>query len=263
MRNSGPARAFVPIGIVLIVFGGIMLGIPSDSGSNRFEAILFIIAGAVAIAYGVYKTIKAFKKSRTLDENVPENGAFPVVDFSRFKDDPNVAEYYFRFDGNSLKPGYLIEDAERNLLFEGKMLKNSLVGARSFEFRDHTTGSVESHEVGHTTTTTYNNEFFSVHSWFKFDGENVWDVLHRRGLRMATDLHSKLPYLTYNVTKDGASFARIETSSIYVHEDDEAQHKFVIPVGKMYYRVWTATRDFDLLFLAIFAISETEQTIVE
>ena len=80
---------------------------------------------------------------------------------------------------------------------------------------------------------------------------------------MMTNLRSKFPRLTYEVAKDGAPFAVVETSSIYVHEDEEAQHTITPPAGNMYYRFWTASDDFDSLFLTIFAVSETEQTMVE
>ena len=164
---------------------------------------------------------------------------------------------------SALKPGYLIEDADRKVLFEGKMLKNALVGARTFEFHNYVTGGVQEHQVGHTMTNTMNDEFFSVNSWFKFDGENIWELLHSRGLRMETDLHSKFPYVFYNVTRNGAAFARIENSSLYVHEEDEAQHKLVIPTGRMYYRFWTNSNDFESLFMTMFGITESEQGVVE
>ena len=70
-------------------------------------------------------------------------------------------------------------------------------------------------------------------------------------------------FSTYNVAKDGLPFARIESSSVYVHEEDDAEHKVKIPTGRMYYRIWTNSSDFDLLFLVAFAISETEQAVVE
>ncbi len=143
------------------------------------------------------------------------------------------------------------------------MLKNNPIGARIFEFSDHTTGVVKEHEVGHTTTETFNNKFFSVRSWFKLDGKNIFDVLHDRGLRMTTDLHSKFPYAVYDIAKDGKAFARIESSSMYVHEDEEAQHKVIVPYGRYYYRFWTSSKDFESIFLTIFAISETEQAVVE
>ena len=327
MRNSGPARALVPAGIILLVFGLIMLcmntgsyelttgritsvdpgsdkkydvsftytvngttyegsfddipgeftvggpidvyynpekpGNISNSKGGAFGGLLFILAGIAVAGYGIMRSGQAFRKSRELDETTPGAGTFPEVDFGEYRISPGVTEYYFRFDGNSLRPGYIIEDAERNVIFEGKMKKNAVVGSRVFEFANHVTGSVTEHEVGHTVTESFNNEFFSASSWFKYDVEKIWDVLHGHGLRMVTDMRSRFPYFVYNVSRDGEPFAVIETSSIYVHEDEEAQHKIVIPAGKMYYRFWTSSGDFDLLFLTIFAISETEQAVVE
>lgn len=330
MRNTGPARFFIPVGILMIIFGVILLGFHTENyletvgkvttvaeeviennqkeydvsftyqadgksyegtfdnlserpnvgdeikvfydpeDPNRitntkmggFIAPLLILLGAAALIFGVLKTVKSFQKSKELDKTVPGRGA-PQADFDGFQNAAGVTEYYCRFDGHNLKPGYIVEDANRRILYEGKMLKNNPIGPRVFEFTNHITGSVREHEVGHTTTQTYNDEFFSVSSWFKFDGKNVWDVLHERGLRMTTDLRSKFPNLTYDVSKNGQPLARIRTSSIYVHEEDEAQHKLVIPTGRYYYRFWTNSNDFDTLFLTIFAISETEQTIVE
>ncbi|MBO4411190.1 MAG: DUF3592 domain-containing protein [Lachnospiraceae bacterium] len=234
----------------------------TNSKTPAFLGPVLICAGAAALIFGIFKTVQAFRKSKKLDEEV-RGGGFAEIDFEAFKKAEGVSEYYFRFDGNSLKPGYLIEDADRKVLFEGKMLKNALVGARTFEFHNHVTGGVQEHQVGHTMTNTMNDEFFSVNSWFKFDGENIWELLHSRGLRMETDLHSKFPYVFYNVTRNGAAFARIENSSLYVHEEDEAQHKLVIPTGRMYYRFWTNSNDFESLFMTMFGITESEQGVVE
>ncbi|MBR5752283.1 MAG: hypothetical protein IKX84_07820, partial [Clostridia bacterium] len=148
-------------------------------------------------------------------------------------------------------------------LFEGKMLKNALVGSRSYEFIDHVSGRSETHEVGHTVTQTFDNEFFSARSWFKIDGENVWDLLHDRGLRMNTDLHSRFPSPIYDVTKAGEMYARIESTSIYVHEEDEKAHRLAVPTGRMYYRFWTASDDLETMFITMFALSETEQAVAE
>ena len=332
MRDTGPARFFIPAGIILLVFGIILLAmntgkyvetqgkiaevteLPVDvtdedrsvkydlkvtytvdgkdydtvfsgmSGSYKtgdsikvfydpadpskttnakmgFLGPVLIGVGALALVFGVYKTVTAFRKSKELDRTA--GGSFPTGAFENFKTAAGVTEYYFRFDGNSLKPGYIVEDAARNIIFEGKMTKQALVGARTFEFSDHTTGSVVSHEVGHTMSQTYNDEFFSAKSWFKFDGKNIWDVVHDRGIRLSTNLHSKFPYVIYDVAKNGEPFARVETSGVYVHEDDAAQHGVNLPSGSMYYRFWTASRDFETLFLTIFAVSETEQAVVE
>ncbi len=330
MRNTGPARFFVPVGIILIVFGIILmlfnsndylettgtvtavaeetntenqtvydvgftyrvdgkdysgtfedLPKPYENGSEikvfynpenpgqytnsktpGFLPPVIILAGALAAVFGVYKTAKAFKQSRELEETAPGRGA-PAVDFDGFKNAAGVTEYYCRHDGKALKPGYILERDDRTVLFEGRMAKQALVGARTFEFIDHLTGRTETHEVGHTMTQTYNDEFFSARSWFKFDGENIWDVLHNRGLRLSTNALSKFPNVIYEVSRNGKAFARIETSGQYVHEDDAAEHALNIPVGRYYYRVWTDSEDFETLFLTIFAVSETEQVFAE
>ena len=331
MRNSGPARFLIPLGIVLIVFGFLTRGFntenfvetvgrvtaveehvevidgrqetqydvtvsftadgktyetvfpnlgkapkvggdikvlydPADPNRNsnskvsKFFAPAMMGGGALVIVLGAFLTAKAVKKSKALDQTAP---AASRADFAGFKTAPGVTEYYVRFDGHSLKPGYIMEDADRNILYEGTMLKQNLVGARPYEFTNHVNGSVQPHEVGHVMTQTYNSEFFSAKSWFKFDGKNIWDVLHESGLRLETDLVSKFPNLVYNLSKDGRPVARFETSGMYVHEDEAEQHRVNLPVGRYYYRVWTNSDDFDSLFLTVFAVSETEQIVVE
>ena len=327
MRNTGPARFFVPLGVILIVVGIFLMSLnmgsyletvgkvtdvyetrnqenskvydvsftftvdgkeyegvfselteeykvgdeikvfynpedPTQTTNSKLGGIvapIMIGLGAVALVFGVFKTVKAFQKSKELDQ-VPK--AAPVV-FEGFKQNPGVTEYYCRHDGVMLKPGYILEDAARKVLFEGKMTKQALVGARIFEFSNHVSGGVAEHEVGHTMTQTYNDNGWSAKSWFKFDGKNVWDVIHDRGIRLQTNMRSKFPNFIYEVSKDGQAFAILETSGKYVHEDEAAEHKLNVPVGRYYYRVWTNTRDFETLFLTIFAISETEQAVVE
>ena len=88
-------------------------------------------------------------------------------------------------------------------------------------------------------------------------------MLHDSGMRLETDLVARFPNLAYNLSRDGRPVARIETSGMYVHEDEAAQHAVNLPVGRYYYRIWTNAEDLDALFLTVFAISETEQTVVE
>ncbi|MBR3486914.1 MAG: hypothetical protein IKH31_04995 [Clostridia bacterium] len=99
--------------------------------------------------------------------------------------------------------------------------------------------------------------------FYKFDGRNVWDEIHDRGVRIATNMLSKFPYMVCDNTKNGEVLAGVESTGVYVHEEDEAPHKAVVPTGSMYYRIWTPSNDFESLFFTVFAISESEQAIVE
>ncbi|MBO4562113.1 MAG: hypothetical protein J5772_08730, partial [Clostridia bacterium] len=83
------------------------------------------------------------------------------------------------------------------------------------------------------------------------------------GIRIQTNMISKFPNMVYTVGRNGQFMATVETSGKYVHEEDALEHKLNIPVGRYYYRVWTSETDLNDLFLTVFAISETEQAVVE
>lgn len=330
LRNTGPVRFFLPLSIVLIVFGIILLsmtpakygeviGITTDlreyeeDGKTLFDqdfiyivdgkeytgtfyglddafppgagimvyydvnnpenisntkhtgliALGVLAAGALALLYSIFGTVKAFKKSKELDDQIKSAAGTSEMPVITPVSKDQLTEYYVLHDGKTLNPGYIIEDKERNVIFEAPMTKNAMVGNRIFTFTNRLTGQTANHEVGHTTTVTMQDEFFSARSTFKFDGRDIWDILHERGVRISTDLHSKFPSVTYTVSLNGRFFATVETSGRFVHEEDAAQHKVNIPVGRYYYRCWTNENDLDLLFLTVFAISETEQAVVE
>ena len=232
----------------------------SNTKHTGMISVVMAVAGVAMVAFSVLSTVKKVQKSRELDAKTrPADGNVRVAPLPK----DQLTEYYVAFDGSTLKPGYTVEDKNRKVVYEMTMTKQALVGARTFEFRNKLTGRTQEHAVGHTTTVSYNNEIFSQTSWFSIDGKNVWDVLHEQGVRIDTDIASKFPKMIYTMSQNGRFFATIETSSMYIHEEDEAQHKIRIPYGKWYYRCWTNEQNLDLLFLTVFAISETEQAVVE
>ena len=44
MRNTAPARFFLPVGILLIVFGALTLGMRSEDGASKLLPIAMIAA---------------------------------------------------------------------------------------------------------------------------------------------------------------------------------------------------------------------------
>ena len=335
-KSTGPARFFVPLGLILIIFGVIMMrmtpeeygettGVITDvseytdmSGDTKEQkadiefdytvngtkysgsfsglsvgeykigdqipvyynpddpesisntkdtgiiSTVMIAVGAAALIFGVLATVKTFKKNRALDDQIKGSTGYSEVYQAAAPAKEELAnEYYVSFDGVTLKPGYLVEDRMRNVIYKMTMTKQAMVGNRVFTFTDCVSGFSEEHNVGHTVTQQYNNEIFSTSSWFKFDGKNIWDILHDRGIRIDTDLHSIFPRVRYTLSLNGSFLATVETASKYVHEEDEAEHKVNIPVGRYFYRIWTDATDLDLILLTVFAISETEQAVVE
>ena len=235
----------------------------SNTDSSRTIAVVLIVAGAASTAYGVFASYKAFKKSKELDDQIKAAAGTESMPEVVPVPKSELTEYYVRHDGVATKPGYIMEDEFRDPVFEAPMTKQALVGPRTFTFTNHATGETKDHEVGHTVSQTYGDSLYSMKSWFKFDGENIWDLLHARGVRISTDLTSIMPRIRYTISINGTFAATVESSSKYVHEEDEAQHKVAIPVNGWYYRVWTNETDIETIFLTVFAISETEQAIVE
>ena len=231
----------------------------SNTKSTAVIGVVLIAAGALALFFGIFKTVKAFKKSKELDER---SAAASTVDFTGFRAMPGVSEYYFHWDQASMKPGYILEDADRNVLFEGKTVKNSVM-KRTVAFDDRVKGTVTEHEITRPVSVQVNNSAFGTSSSFKVDGENIWDLLHDRGFRLETNVFGQLPNLSYNVAKNGEPFAQFESTGMYVHEEDEAQHKFVLPMGHMFYRCWTNSDDFESLFLLMYTVSENPQLYVD
>ncbi len=154
------------------------------------------------------------------------------------------------------KQAFYLEDENGNTVYEGKMTKFSLLGASPFEFVNHVTGKMEEHKVGKTVTVEQGNggllSMLSKRSYFKYDGQKIWDYLHDQGIRIDSGISGKKLGMSYDVTFKGAPLATIANSS---------------PKGKsifttdLYYDVTCEEADLGLVFLVAFSIAKTEQTI--
>ena len=154
------------------------------------------------------------------------------------------------------KQAFYLEDESGNTVYEGKMTKFSLLGASPFEFVNHVTGKTEEHKVGKTITVEQGNggliSMLSKRSFFKYDGQKIWDYLHDQGIRIESGISGKKLGMSYDVTFKGAPLCTIANSS---------------PKGKsifttdLYYDVICEEADLDLVFLVAFSIAKTEQTI--
>ena len=134
----------------------------SNSKNTGIFGVAFIVIGAAAVAFSIYSTVKSFKKTRQMDEQIKATGGFSEMPEVIRLPKEQLTEYYISFDGHSLRPGYKMEDRNRTVVFDAPMTKNSLVTNRIFTFTNNLTGVSKEHEVGHTTTTSFNNEIFFI-----------------------------------------------------------------------------------------------------
>ena len=156
---------------------------------------------------------------------------------------------------NTVKQSFYLEDENGETVYEGKMMKFSLLGASPFEFINHITNKTEEHKVGKTITSEQGGggllTLMSKKSSFKFDGRNIWDYLHDQGIRIDSGIAGNKLGMSYDVTFKEDPIATVANSS---------------PKGKsfittdLYYDVICEEKDLDVVFLVAFAIAKTEQT---
>lgn len=161
-------------------------------------------------------------------------------------------KYFLKPTLKSIKQGTVLEDENGKIICEAKMLKFKLFGASPFEFVNNITGLKEEHKIGKTVTQTESGiaEIFSTKSSFKYDGKNIWDYLHEKGIRINSSMQSGKLGMTYDVSFEGNQIATIVTSS--------PKGKSLITTD-MYYDITCEEKNLDLVFLVAFSISRTDQ----
>ena len=162
--------------------------------------------------------------------------------------------YFFHPEKKVVKQGFLMEDQNGAVVYEAKMLKQTLLGPMIFEFVNHLSGKTGQHKVGHTVTTETSGmmEFFSVKSHFKFDGKKIWDYLHEMGVRIDSGFSGDKVGMTYRVSLKGEEVAVIASAAA------NGSNFFV--TSSFAYNVTAAEKDLDLAFLCAFAFARTDQT---
>ena len=160
--------------------------------------------------------------------------------------------YLFQPDKKFLKQGFFMVDENQNVVYEAKVIKQSLIGAIQFEFVNHISNKTEEHKVGHTITSEQSGMFgmFSTKSHFKYDGKNIWDYLHEKGIRIESHLANGKLGMTYNITLEGKEMATITMTS---------PKGTSIITSRYCFDVTTSKENLDLAFLVTFAIARTEQ----
>ena len=233
----------------------------SNAMNNDWLWLIFAGLGVAVIIFAIVSAVKDHNRGIRTDElrakQASEQGGYRPENI----DLTALTEYYFRFDGRAFMPGYLIEDKFRTPVFEGKLIKNFPFTPRKFTFTDSRTHNSVDHSVTHVVSGgTDDWGMFSYSSRFKFDGVDIWDYLHEKGVLINTGFLDGLTQAVYDITLNGKFLARAAMTSIYVHEEDEEGKKIRLP-NKMYYRIWTASGDLELIFTTVFAIAETGQLV--
>lgn len=167
-------------------------------------------------------------------------------------------EVYFLTDTGTMKYGHRIEDKNRKVLYEAKVTKFSMAAASRFDFIDHEHGTTTPHLVSGTEETENNYFFLDNHYTFDFDGEEIWKHLKRNGISVETERQEGSVWPRFRVSRDGEEIAILESTSQYVHEEDEEQHKVMSKIAVPgYYRIWTREENLDVVFITAMAFGRS------
>lgn len=162
-------------------------------------------------------------------------------------------KYFFNIDKKFLKQGYVLVDENKEVVYTAKMTKFTLLTPFKYEFTNYITNETKEHKVGHTITFSESGliGFFSRKSSFKLDGKNIWNYLHEMGIRIDSNISTKVIGMSYTVSLKGNEIAKITMAN--------PSGKKLIIVSDFSYDIETTEEYLDLAFLTAFAFARTEQ----
>lgn len=225
---------------------------PGTIHSGGSFGIYFIIAGGVILLVIIVFSIK---KRITLNKLYEQRGEITYAP----SEQGEQRKLYFLTDLGTPKAGHRIEDKDRRVLYEAKMTKFSMATPYGFDFIDHEKNTTTPHFIGHEQQTEWNMLLIDNHFTFTIDGEDIWKHLKNNGISIESKLApGKVATVVYTVFRNDEQIAYFETTSQYVHEEDEAEHKVTgqIPT-RGFYRIYTSEKNLDLLFTVLLAFARS------
>ena len=209
--------------------------------------IVLLYAGAIVLLAGgvasIYFAIKSAKKGKDLSKKPV------IVSDNRALDE--MKKLYFSLDTYThVKLRFFIEDENKNVLYEGKMIKHNLVGPHTYLFTDNVNHTEVEHKVGHVNQAESGS--VTVSQGFTFDGVEIVKYFDANNIRInhGVSKHG----LTYTIYHEDRLVATAVSSSRYVHEEDAEKH----PVGshfrlnQYFYQIEGFESYLDVIFIVLF-----------
>ena len=176
---------------------------------------------------------------------------------------------YFFHPTGKLNQDYSMDDENKLPVYTAKAVKKGIFTAWQYEFTDHVLGTTQVHKVGHTVTVEQQRgegmslfdlgsvatavaDWLSTRSWFKYDGQKIWDYLHEQGIKINNHMAQGKLGMRYDVTLNDQPLATITMAA--------PNGKPSILGSSQWYEVETTGENVPLAFLTAFAIAKTEHT---
>lgn len=208
-----------------------------------------LVFGVVTLRGGVSKSVKEMDEYNKVDMSRVDPAAVAAIE----NDTAPMKDYLYHFSGKFPKLNYVMEDENREAVYEAVMEEVNLLKAVPYRFIDRRTGKERTMQIGHTIQTGSGDEHVQVNlsSYFKIDGVKCWDYLAELGYSFEVMARGIRPI--FDVYHYGVKVAHVETGGTNdVREKDN-------PIGKLpvngIFRVNCRESDVEELFMVCFCIS--------
>jgi len=235
-----------------------------QTGAGMFSIMLIVALAMLAI--GVFRLIKIIKLPKVIEKtknHIISTNPDPdfLLGFKPTLGEDNYNEYYFRFSGKA-NQGHLMETPEREKVYEAVLEKFNLLSKCPYMFNDYVNEVSHEHYIGKTTTSGGGNTL-TDRSYFNFDGEDMYTLLHKNGYTIDTDILNKLMHAKYTLRYDGNVIGYINTSGTNILPN--VKNNFVS--SKLHsnglFVIQCKRENVPILFLTALYIGRTEQYIYD
>lgn len=226
---------------------------PTNIRSSSVDIIGYVLVagGVIMLFVGIKLFSKGLKVSREIKEQsesfTTTNGT-DTISGRAFPTEGEGTLYYFHYDKSFFKQGHVMEDSNRQVIYEGAIKAFKVIGDFEMDFINHISGRTETHFIGHTITTETSDIITS--SGFNYDGKNIWEYLKERGVNIDFNIDRLMTGMTYDITLNGIPFAKFVSSGANLYgEEKQGLAKVANLSAPGLFRIYSYTDDLDLLFL--------------
>ena len=256
-------------GVILSLVGFLFIGvgifffIKPDSianlGGNGNDGglilkLLFILMGLVSLAVGVFMIARVVKAIQDSKPSTKTN-----IDGCLVTDEDSNAHYvtdtkYFFHWGGTMNLCYYLEEWNGDLVYECRLRRYHLFGAKTYEFIDIPNESVRRFKMGKTIVAKSNEGTTSTRQ-FKINGAMCFDYLRQRGYELKPCYDEKA-LIRYELWKMEDKVMDIVPCSAKDPWDETKTN--ILHFGKGVYRLEIHDCNLEVAVVAGFIVSEIE-----
>jgi len=241
-----------------------------------FFTTILIVVGILIIFVGIYFIVTSIRKKKAFDALV-DGESLPGEEYEEYVSEISISdifpgfrpdtredapryEYYFHFNGK-LGQGHILETPDRIPIYEAKLTHFSLLRNCDYDFIDHRNGKVTSHKIGKTVTVGTGN--IGSDSSFKFDGEDIFEILWSSGYSVVTSVGKYMASADYSIRYQGEEIGRIVSAGTAILPGVKSNKLTENLVSNGLYKVYSSDENVPIMFFYALAFARSQMMYFE